>query len=73
VPARSWRTSATEHGQEHEAEATGLLARCFQHEHDHLQGTLYVNRLVLTVPPQPPKLEPRVPARSWRTSATVRA
>lgn len=34
-----------EHGQEHEAEATGLLARCFQHEHDHLQGTLYVNRL----------------------------
>lgn len=34
-----------EHGQEHEAEAMGLLARCFQHEHDHLQGTLYVNRL----------------------------
>ena len=27
------------------AEAMGLLARCFQHEHDHLQGTLYVNRL----------------------------
>lgn len=26
-------------------EATGLLARCFQHETDHLHGTLYVDRL----------------------------
>ncbi len=26
-------------------EATGLLARCFQHEMDHLDGTLFVDRL----------------------------
>lgn len=25
---------------------TGLLARCFQHEVDHLEGTLFVDRLV---------------------------
>lgn len=35
-----------EHGREQEVEAEGLLARCFQHEHDHLQGILYVHRLV---------------------------
>ncbi|WP_144792630.1 peptide deformylase [Kocuria palustris] len=34
-----------EHGQARELEAEGLLARCLQHEHDHLQGVLYVNRL----------------------------
>jgi len=32
-------------GQEHTVEATGLLARCFQHEMDHLDGTLFVDRL----------------------------
>ena len=26
-------------------EATGLLARAFQHEMDHLEGTLFVDRL----------------------------
>jgi peptide deformylase len=26
-------------------EGTGLLARCFQHEMDHLEGTLFVDRL----------------------------
>ena len=26
-------------------EGTGLLARCFQHEMDHLDGTLFVDRL----------------------------
>ncbi|WP_055477486.1 peptide deformylase [Sphaerimonospora mesophila] len=25
--------------------ARGMLARCFQHEYDHLDGTLYVDRL----------------------------
>ncbi|KAF0847423.1 peptide deformylase [Nocardia caishijiensis] len=28
-----------------EFEADGLLARCVQHEHDHLDGVLFVNRL----------------------------
>ena len=32
-------------GQEHTREATGLLARAFQHEIDHLDGTLFVDRL----------------------------
>ena len=30
---------------EHQREGTGLLARAFQHELDHLDGTLFVDRL----------------------------
>ena len=32
-------------GQPQTVEAEGLLARCFQHEMDHLDGTLFVDRL----------------------------
>jgi peptide deformylase len=32
-------------GKEQTIEGTGLLARCFQHEMDHLEGTLFVDRL----------------------------
>lgn len=32
-------------GHEQSVDATGLLARCFQHEMDHLDGTLFVDRL----------------------------
>ena len=32
-------------GQAYEREATGLLARAFQHELDHLDGTLFVDHL----------------------------
>jgi peptide deformylase len=32
-------------GVQYEVEANGWLARIFQHEFDHLQGTLYVDRL----------------------------
>src|SRR5919106_3222081 len=32
-------------GHEHTREGTGLLARAFQHEIDHLDGTLFVDRL----------------------------
>jgi peptide deformylase len=32
-------------GRERTIEATGLLARAFQHELDHLEGTLFVDRL----------------------------
>ena len=32
-------------GQEQRYEASGLLARAFQHEMDHLDGTLFVDRL----------------------------
>ena len=34
-----------EHGQEHELAADGLLARCVQHELDHLDGVLFVDHL----------------------------
>lgn len=32
-------------GRPLELEGEGLLARIFQHEHDHLDGTLYIDRL----------------------------
>jgi peptide deformylase len=32
-------------GREHSRAGTGLLARAFQHEMDHLDGTLFVDRL----------------------------
>ena len=32
-------------GHERTVQAQGLLARCFQHEMDHLEGTLFVDRL----------------------------
>ncbi|TPW76117.1 peptide deformylase [Schumannella soli] len=34
-------------GNDYEIEATGWLARIFQHEYDHLDGVLYVDRLQL--------------------------
>ena len=35
----------TLNGDPQTVEGTGLLARCFQHEMDHLDGTLFVDRL----------------------------
>jgi peptide deformylase len=32
-------------GAEITVEGTGLLARCLQHETDHLEGKLYIDRL----------------------------
>ena len=32
-------------GREHRVEGTGLLARAFQHEMDHLDGTVFIDRL----------------------------
>jgi len=32
-------------GAEHEIEARGMLARCMQHEIDHLNGILYIDRM----------------------------
>ena len=31
--------------EEFELEADGLLARCIQHESDHLDGVLYIDRV----------------------------
>ncbi|NVM95125.1 peptide deformylase [Arthrobacter wenxiniae] len=38
-------TGVDMNGQPLDMEATGMLAKCFQHETDHLDGKLYVDRL----------------------------
>jgi peptide deformylase len=44
-PSRAVIKGLDRDGHERSVEATGLLARCFQHEMDHLDGTLFVDRL----------------------------
>jgi peptide deformylase len=44
-PARVVVTGLDRSGTEHRHEGTGLLARAFQHEMDHLDGMLFVDRL----------------------------
>jgi peptide deformylase len=44
-PARVTIQGLDRHGSTHEQGGTGLLARALQHEMDHLDGTLFVDRL----------------------------
>jgi peptide deformylase len=44
-PARAVVKGLDRDGNERVVEGTGLLARAFQHEMDHLDGTLFVDRL----------------------------
>src|SRR5713226_9081309 len=44
-PARVVIKGLDREGNERQQEAAGLLARAFQHEMDHLDGTLFVDRL----------------------------
>ena len=44
-PARAVVRGLDREGNERTIEGTGLLARAFQHEMDHLDGTLFVDRL----------------------------
>jgi len=44
-PARAVVQGLDRGGAEHRIEGTGLLARALQHEMDHLDGTLFVDRL----------------------------
>jgi peptide deformylase len=44
-PARVTVKGLDRDGNEQVMAGTGLLARCFQHEMDHLDGTLFVDRL----------------------------
>jgi peptide deformylase len=44
-PARAVVRGLDRAGQVRQIEGTGLLARAFQHEMDHLDGTLFVDRL----------------------------
>jgi peptide deformylase len=44
-PVRAVLKGLDREGRPQRVEAEGLLARCFQHEMDHLDGTLFVDRL----------------------------
>jgi peptide deformylase len=44
-PMRAVVKGLDRHGTPQQHEGTGLLARAFQHEMDHLDGTLFVDRL----------------------------
>jgi peptide deformylase len=44
-PLRAVLKGLDRHGEEQRLEGSGLLARAFQHEMDHLDGTLFVDRL----------------------------
>jgi peptide deformylase len=44
-PSRVVVKALDRHGAEQTKEGSGLLARAFQHEMDHLDGTLFVDRL----------------------------
>jgi peptide deformylase len=44
-PSRAVVKGLNRSGEEQIVEGSGLLARCFQHEMDHLEGTLFVDRL----------------------------
>jgi peptide deformylase len=44
-PSRAVVRGLDRNGQEHVREGTGLLARAFQHEMDHLDGKLFTDRL----------------------------
>jgi peptide deformylase len=44
-PTRAIVRGLDRHGSEQTVEGTGLLARCFAHEMDHLDGALFVDRL----------------------------
>ena len=44
-PKRVVMTGCDRHGREQRLEGTDLLARAFQHEMDHLEGTVFIDRL----------------------------
>ena len=44
-PMRAVVKGLDRHGEAYQQEGTGLLARAFQHEMDHLDGQLFVDRL----------------------------
>lgn len=56
-------TGQDEHGNDIEVVGTGLLARCLQHETDHLNGTVYGDRLSSRVRRQ---LDREVAELAWR-------
>jgi len=43
--AEVWVTAKDENGQEFEVHANGLFAVCIQHEIDHIDGIVFINRM----------------------------
>lgn len=43
--AQVWVTAFDEHGKEFSVHATGLFSVCLQHEIDHLDGIVFINRM----------------------------
>jgi peptide deformylase len=56
-------------GHDHTLAATGLLARCIQHEVDHLNGVLFIDRMDK---PTLARLEPALRALKKQTRAATR-
>ena len=56
------------HGDAIEVRARGWLARIFQHEYDHLQGTLYVDRLEV---PYADEAQRVIAERGWRSAGNA--
>jgi peptide deformylase len=44
-PSTAAVTGLDKNGEPVRIKGTGMLARCLQHEYDHLQGRVYVDRL----------------------------
>ncbi len=57
------------HGHAHTLQCTGLLSRCVQHEVDHLNGVLYIDRMDK---PTLARLEPALRALKRRTRLAAR-
>lgn len=55
------------HGHPHELECDGLFGRCIQHEVDHLNGVLFIDRM------EPGALDPLKPAIDRLQRATAKA
>jgi peptide deformylase len=45
--AEVWVTAKDENGKEFEVHATGLFSICLQHEIDHIDGIVFINRMSL--------------------------
>ena len=54
----------------HTLRCNGLLARCIQHETDHLNGTLFIDRMVKKARQ---KIEPELKELAKRTKAAAEA
>lgn len=59
-------TALDEHGQSFTLRAGGLLARCIQHEYDHLEGVLILDKMT-----QPSRMKNRQQVRDLEDGARI--